>query len=522
MTEDFGATLRTRLDAMEARGRSHLIAVARRDALRDGALIAVRISPVAPLIFTALAFARPLPLALVIIVSLAVPLLAAAVLYARRRAQIRITRPDALALFDCGVDAKDRVAITAEFLGGPAPTGFRGAAVAEAAPWLARAQAMPLDKPAVAPALRQVLRRRWPFVLVAVLLLVLASSLHRHSGSAVTPQMPDMADGSRAGLANGGRATGAPDDKGMLASIAATLRDRLGMAASTGSAAGDPAGTAVDRHRAAGAAGGAASQGGEAAAGQAAAGVGAGATADAASGRGGAGQAGGSSGASGRDAGAAAGESSPATDGAGAADGGRTGGDDRRTPNEIAAAGRPATAPAASARQEAAAHRADDKRQLPSETGQGAPPGASGSANPPDPRTASGSRSEQGDQRSQQSSKPGEEGQQQEQGNGQSPGRGNNTPGSAQDALKRSRGLSTLMLAVPTVDRLAGTPGSGPSQVTTRRVPPQSRDAGVVAAGGRGIQAGDAGLVPHRPSTAHEERLVREYFRRTGPVGRER
>ena len=38
MTEDFGATLRTRLDAMEARGRSHLIAVARRDALRCDAM----------------------------------------------------------------------------------------------------------------------------------------------------------------------------------------------------------------------------------------------------------------------------------------------------------------------------------------------------------------------------------------------------------------------------------------------------------------------------------------------------
>ncbi|GAA3718196.1 hypothetical protein GCM10022268_28180 [Sphingomonas cynarae] len=521
MTEDFGATLHTRLDAMEARGRSHLIAVARRDALRDAVSIAIRIAPVAPLIFTILAFVDPLPVALVATVSLAVPLVAAAILYARRRAQIRIGRPDALALFDCGLDAKNRVAITAEFLEGPAPTGFRAAAVAEAAPWLARAQAMPLDKPAVTPVLRQVLRRRWPFVLVALLLLVLALSLHWHSGSAVTPQqMPDVTDTGRAALANGGSATSAPDD-GVLASIAATLRDRLGIAASTGSAAGDPSSTAVDRNRAAGATGGVASQAGEAAAAQAAAGVGAGATAEAASGRGGAGQAGGSSGASGRDAGAVAGESSPTTDGAGSADGSRPNGDDRRRPNDIAAAGRLATTPAASARQEAAARRANDKRQSPSETGQGAPPGASGSANPPDPRAASGSRSEQGEQQRQQSSKPGEEGQQQDQGSGQSPGRGNNTPGSAQDALKRSRGLSTLMLAVPTVDRLAGTPGNAPSQVTTRRVPPQSRNAGVVAAGARGTQAGDAGLVPHRPATAHEERLVREYFRRTGPAGRQ-
>ena len=57
-----------------------------------------------------------------------------------------------------------------------------------------------------------------------------------------------------------------------------------------------------------------------------------------------------------------------------------------------------------------------------------------------------------------------ENGEREEQAPGNTPGQGNNTPGSAQDALKRSRGLSSLLLAVPTIDRLAGTPGAGVSR----------------------------------------------------------
>jgi hypothetical protein len=100
------------------------------------------------------------------------------------------------------------------------------------------------------------------------------------------------------------------------------------------------------------------------------------------------------------------------------------------------------------------------------------------------------------------------------------PGRGNaqgrNGQRNGQDALKRSSGIAALLLAVPMADRLTGTANPGLVSSQPRQVPPHAGAAEAVAAGDRGIGAGNAGRIPHRPATPQEKRLVRDYFRASG------
>ena len=512
MNIESGAALRGRLDVLEARGRSHLDACDRRDSLVRATSVAVRAGVIVPLLGFVLAFVRPVPIVLLVAGSILVPLLAAVIAHALRRRTV-IDREAALALFDRRPGFKDRVAVSDEFLAGPVRGGFHDAAVAEAAPWLVRALEIPLDRPAVRPAVARVVRSHRLYLVAAGLLLSLALLLGRPIGAASDRPIDDTATTGVANGAAGGNASLVPDaPRATLASsFVAMLGQRLGLT--------DAARGQSDRDEAALPTGGAIDGTRRAEAAHAGAGAGAataGAIASAGGGQGAAGRGGGVAGAGEGMAGRETGEAGGAGAGGDPDARGDRAGSTPGTPSSPG--GDPARA---TPRSPEAARRAQERQQAATEAGQ-ASANAPGSANPAAARqSATPPRPQSGDGAKPAPSRPSENGEREEQAQGNTPGQGSNTPGSAQDALKRSRGLSSLLLAVPTVDRLAGTPGAGVSRSTIRRVPPQSRDAGAVVAGARGSQGGDAGVGTHRPANPHDARLVRDYFAR-GDAGQGR
>ncbi|WP_162235057.1 hypothetical protein [Sphingomonas sp. Leaf67] len=513
VTIETGAALRARLDMLEARGRSYLAALGRRDALATATSAAARISVIMPLLGLFLAFVWPVPVAVLIAATIGVPLLSGVGAFALGR-RIVVDRDTALALFDRGPGFKDRVAVSDEFLDRTDAGGFHAAAVAEAAPWITRALDVPLAHPEVRQVIRSTLRKRAGYPTGAAVVLVLAILLGRPVGS--DSQSPVEMRGEAA--SNRGQAGGDPgavrsDLRGatVATAIAAMFGDRLGLVdALHGRADGGgdmpPSGDAAS---------GAERPRPGAAAGDATGAANAGAAASAGGGQGAAGRGGGAGG---------AGEGAAGRDGGGSAPGGEQASISERTESTAGMARQrngesgtetPAPAPG-EVRTDAASRRAERPRPPGAEPGQ-ASPNAPGSANPADTRrSTSPPQADQGDGQRPAPGRPGERSEGQEQSQGNKPGQGSNSPGTAQESLKRSRGLSSLLLAVPTVDRLAGTPDAGPSRSTLRRVSPEAREAGAALAGDRGVQGGDAGIVAQRPATPHEARLVRDYFNRGG------
>jgi len=516
MNIESGRAVRNRLDALEARGRAYLDVRARGASLVQAISVIARASVIVPLLGFMLAFVRPVPIVLLVGASILVPLLTAGIVHATRR-RTTIDREAALAVFDRGPGFKDRVAVSDEFSSSPGRGGFHDAALAEAAPWLDRAFDMPLDTPSVRMAVTRVLRLHRRYPIAAVLLLPLALLLGQPSGPAPERAIDRVARADAAKDATGRNASAVTETarSTLASSLVAMLGQRLGLADAARGRSGDvsaafPTGGAINGKQAT--AGAAAGDGTGAAT--------AAAVASPGGGQGGAGQGGGAAGAGEGAAGREAGDATAGGDPNAGSD--RTGsmpGMPLSDPN--ASHGAAPRAATGTARPPEAARRAQERQPATTEAGQ-ASANAPGSANPAAARqSGTPPRPQSGDGARPTPSRPGENGEREEQAPGNTPGQGNNTPGSAQDALKRSRGLSSLLLAVPTIDRLAGTPGAGVSRSTIRRVPPESREANAVVAGARGSQRGDAGLGTYRPASPHDARLVRDYFAR-GDSGRDR
>lgn len=513
VTIETGAALRARLDILEARGRSYLAALERRDALATATSVAARMSVIMPLTGLVLAFMRPVPVAALIAAAIGVPLLAGVGAFALGR-RVVVDRDTALALFDRGPGFKDRVTVSDEFLDRTDAGGFHAAAVAEAAPWITRALDVPLAHPEVRQVIRHTLRQRAGYPIGAAVVLVLAILLGRPVAS--DSQRPVGIRDEAA--VNGGQAGGDPGsirsdlrEATVATTIAAMLGERLGLIdAPSGRADGGG-----DMPSSGDAPSGAERPGSGAAAGDAAGAANAGAAASAGGGQGATGRGGGAGGAGDGAAGQDGGGSAPDGEQASVGERAETIAGMARQPSGESGTETPASA-SGEVRTDAASRRAERARPPGAEPGQ-ASPNAPGSANPADTRrSTSPPQADQRDGQRPAPGRPGERSEGQEQAQGNQPGQGSNSPGTAQESLKRSRGLSSLLLAVPTVDRLAGTPDAGPSRSTLRRVSPQARETGAAVAGDRGEQGGDAGIVAQRPATPHEARLVRDYFNRGG------
>jgi len=114
---------------------------------------------------------------------------------------------------------------------------------------------------------------------------------------------------------------------------------------------------------------------------------------------------------------------------------------------------------------------------------------------------------------------------QSQNGNGQQsqPGRGsgqgqsrNGPPGGEESGIKRTRGLSGMLLAVPMEDRLTGTINPGAVQTMTRQSPPRARAGDLLSAGQRRNGGGDLGQDGAQQRSAQERRLLRDYFAAPG------
>lgn len=472
MDQRFDDPLHQRLDRLEGKGRAALTAVARRAAWIDAVRIAARASLVAPLVLLLLAFVRPIdPLAAVALCVL-VPVGVLVATYGLRAARIRVAREAALAWLDQAAALKDRAVMAAEFARDGRGDGFRAAALDEAQPWLDRAEAVSSAAPP-APAMGP---RVWAWPLLAALLL----------GAAL------LLDPAR----SGGHSR---DAASPLRRIAAAIG-----ISPAGQVAPSPGGTSPAQRSAGGNAGGAAAGTvGQADAATAAAGTATGLGSDgaAADGRSAATQSAGRAGASPSAAGAAN----------GAGDAGR--GDAAASPPQ--ASNRQQGEAPSPGQAKAGDTLAADTRATPPQGGSSTAGGAAPAAGTPPatPKTSGDDGRQQGGSRNrtasgQQSSGPGS------QGNNNS-GQGSNR-GNGQEGVKRARGTSSLLLAVPMEDRVIGTVNAGRIAATTRIAPPRSVAAGVVAAEGRGAGAPQAGRIPHGGRTVQEDRMLERYFRRAG------
>ncbi|MCJ2185793.1 hypothetical protein [Novosphingobium beihaiensis] len=492
MIQDSDLRLRQDLDLLEESGRGVLSSRGRQAdfarALSWG-LPAAALASLAALLLAALL--PPLagwspPPAWLILTMLGVPVLVLAGRYAHLRSGSRIMRSEALSLFDENLHLKGRAAMADEFLRIEQRGGLYEAALDEALPWLDRARDEALPPPAPELTAAATLRRQWPFALAALILGLLAIGI----GQGLVPN--PLSTGSRP--ANAGAATGSGESSlqaGANGSSAQPEQQGNGTTAPQSATPGS-SGTA----QAAGANAPAASSGDAMAA----------STANDRSGAAGGNRAVDSSAASEKSAG-------EASDGA------------MRTPQ---AGSRNASTPAsrnAKASTIASANAAPGDEPSTGDGRRTERTASSGSPGiPPLGTGASAARKAGGD-------KPGGQNQSQQRGPGQpgdgqqsQPGRGqgqgqNGPPGGNESGLKRSRGLSGLLLAVPMEDRLTGTANPGPVESMTRQAPPRTLSSAQVSAGARSNGGGDSGHLPGDPQTAQERRLLRGYFPAPGAPG---
>lgn len=486
MIQEIDGPLAHQLDRLEAKGRAHLRRQARRMAMAGAAGWALWTLPAAAAVCLVVGLCVHIGPWWPVIATALAGLVAAGVGALRQGLGRGVDRAASLALFDRQFGLKDRIVAADQFVAEPVRDGFRAAALEETRPWLSRALTAPLGEASSGAAARP----RWPLALALVLLVL-----------AVLWQMPWRA-GPAGASRQPGSATSAEGGRGPApAPTAADTRKPEGAAADEGSqgvarapapgadrpgddAPAQPQADALPAARQTGA--GSAAAGSEPArqapAAPAAAGMTATAGADTAAATDGAPRSGGAgqqSAQADRQSAKAGAQASSKVDarGAGAADG-QGHPDPARSPSSQSPSSQMPAGSAATAM--------SGQKHSPSQDGDGQKqPG----------------RSKSGDQGSSQS------------GQGQGQGRDGQRSGD-DSALKKTRGLAGLMLAVPMEDRLAGTPGPGRVASTSRPTAPQASRAQDVQAQARGQAEGDVGSLPHHADTAQEQRLLRAYFAR--------
>ncbi|MCD9005879.1 hypothetical protein LDO31_06440 [Luteimonas sp. XNQY3] len=497
MAQGFEQEIERQLQGLEARGRQHLSRLARRAALEKAWTWMWPATLVVPLACLPFGWFAKLDVAPALAAALMFPAACMLLAYRVLRAGEKPDRRAALAFLDHRLDLKDRLETADQFLGARARSGFETAALHEARPWLERALAVSADRRDPAPVVLD--HGRWPFALAALLVMGLAFVLQQArwpaaaadtgAGGVEVPAVAAMAEqastttGQARRLADGQTAT--------LADAATVRRDAgSGEAAETGSISPAPVSTP------AGAAGAQASAGAASEPGQ---------RPEAAPGRPGSAQqpwlpsfapalA---------DVDARAGTSGEVSRRSGAsAESGGAG----------SQAGRDARADGGVASDDGVG---EDRPPLDgSGDSSGSPQDAAGQ--PPmgeAPGNGASQDSRRGEQPSSRSQR-GDRGQGQGQDGQGNSGEGQNGQNMGSDGVKKSRGISGLLLAVPMEDRLAGTSNAGRVSSIGRPAAPTPMDAVPTRAEARGDRRGDAGAIGQPPATAADNRLLRDFFAR--------
>ncbi|VFR21678.1 Phage tail fiber protein [plant metagenome] len=476
------AWIARQLDTLADAGRRSLSHVAHRAALERAVRWAAPAAVPAPLLFClASAFSR-VDVVWMLLVSAAVPLSVQVAAYVVFRSRQVIDRRAALGVFDARLQAGDRIGSADQFLHEGHGDGFRAAAVQDAQPWIERALALPakaldagrLDWP----------RRAWVFPLAALALLGLAMLLPGARGPWIDEMGSSSAAASPQALLTQQPETVAGDAQRPVGS-----EDAEHSGASAAIQPGEGGGAAP-------AAGGDASQsgarpsspgpqrdGGRMAPRGAAASASSETVANAPV-----------VAASANSAGRAMAASAEALQ--------------RPTPSQVQADGGEGGdgEPGIDSR---GANPLEDTADSPAQAGL---PSTGSRGNPPPSQPRAG---EQGPSQPSQRN-PSQRG---DQGQGQGQGQGNREGQqgqgrSAGEGIKRTRGVSGLLLGVPMEDRLIGTANPGRIKSLPRPAQPTATQTTPDRAQARGEGHGDAGEIIHRPSGAEDERLVRDYFMR--------
>lgn len=470
--------LQHQLERLEKDGRRRLQAWSRADAIRGGIALALPATLTAAIASLIVAIAIGRSLMMVMLILIALPLTAFLFGAYRVMARAGLDRDMVLATLDHRLLAKGRIRMTDEFSGLAARNGYHDAALDEARPWLEKAQPNALPRQIA----DQSMFRRRLWCLVPALLAVIATlclparailpspladavrrltpdALRAKAGQQATsrsnePLWRDKVDGrSDVNPAASAKQDGTKQQDG------ASTISRAGSAGMEGASSDGAPGTRQAMADASGAASSAGSPG-----------TGTGSASQASSPR---------SEASPQEQRGVAGDSRSGDEAK------RTVGEDRQRSTQDASANHtPGPNGGAEMRNQAAGG--------PNRAGQQQQPGGNR------PQSNNRSRGNSGENASQ---------------SGQSNGSGNNGPPGTQDSgIKRNRGVTGLLLAVPMEDRLTGSANPGRIVSTQRQAPPRAMATDRVDAGDRGSASGEAGRLSHRPLSDQERAMLRNYF----------
>lgn len=474
--------LRLRLDALEAKGLRLILDQARRQAVSRALAWAAPAVAAGGLVFALSALVvRPSPVVGVLALCLP-PVVVGGATYLRIRRAQAVERAVALARLDQRFGIKDRIQTADEFERVAFRSPFQIAALQEASPWLDRAASATV---ASGPVLKLRRSRLWLWPVLGLALVVLAFFIPR-LGSGAASFASEADDGASVAVVSGA----APEPNAPPAIRRLETNASPAVAARSGGQpgqAGEGEGVSSILRRLAsllspdrGSAGGPRAPGKPGAAGEAAAGGGE------SSGRG-------AKGAAGR------GGSRGAT--AGEPEAGRSETDDQIPAGQAGNEDQSETASAPASSGQSSGGRQDAPSVRQSEPSQsGSQNSQSGEGQEP------GGRSRRGDQS--------------QRGGEQSGGQGDSGQRSGADAgAKKGRGVSSLLLATPMQDRLAGMASPGRTSTTTRDGAPQPFPVTPGQAGDRGAAQGEAPRTAPRATSAQDQRLTRDYFTRRNASG---
>jgi hypothetical protein len=475
--------LRRHLDAIESKGLRLVLDQARGQALSRALAWAAPASALGGLAFAISSqLVRPWPVMGALAICLPPTIVGFAVYLCARRGRIA-DRSVALARMDQRFRIKDRILTVDEFMRVADRSPYQTAAIQEASPWLERAA---LGAVASAPLLTVRPSRLWLWPVLA-LVLVVSSFFIPRLGSVASPiapvadeaasvavvpgaplkssapQTPRLVEtsGARAAAARSG---GQPGRAGDGAGMSSVLRRLISLLSPDRGAAGGPRAPGKP-----GAASEAAAGGGESA----------GRGAQGAAGRGG------SRGATGEKPEAWLPDVHDQT---------LTGGAGNEDQSDTA------SAPASSGQSAGARQDAPSARQA-------EPPKSGSSSNQSGEGQEPGGRSRRGDQS--------------QQGGEQAGGQGDDSGqrGGADAGAKKGRGVSSLLLATPMQDHLAGMASPGRTSTTTRDGVPHPLPVTPDQAGDRGSARGEASRTAPRAISPQDQRLTRDYFTQRNASG---
>lgn len=485
--------IKQQLDTLEIKGRQHLVALAHRSALERAWQLCWPILSLMPLCLLVTGFFLPIALVWQLLLAVFTPVLAFVVIYYWQVRHYQVSRHVSLSYLERTLNLQERLTSADEFCRLPLLNAFSQAALDEAQPFIAKAQQSTITKPQLGKA--QLTFTQWPLALLAGALLAAAISWQAMMVTSITSTT--VAEHTASALQD---VLGAiPIESSLLVITAATRQATLAVdQTSNDNVAADMAAqhtnepssrqpqvsSPPDIMPAAGAATppqSALPHSNDAAGAQ-------------------------SSKTSNAAPASKQAESEKTSEQEASQRSGQTGNADTAMNNEAAEN---------SGQGQSDAEGETSENEQATQTPQSSTNAASDQATPPPVGTQKSPTPPQNNSEQQQNnrSQKGEQGQSQQGQNSNDESSQNGQP-KGNDSLKKTRGVSGLLLAVPMEDQLTGTLNNGRVTTVTRQTTPQEQARVSDRSPNQGVFQGTLGEQLHRVPAAWEQKLVRDVFMR--------